>query len=186
MFGERPSRFFEQLLHVSSRQAERAGDVVEIEVRVAEVSCDLRQDRPQARSFQPALRNDLFGFSGRAQSCSDEIEKVNADDRRQFGWRRSFDGCERSQVAVEQAERGSWIHSMTCQVRRMAYEGLERGSTHRDIPHLTAGPKCPFRTSMTRKVRPARITGTFLTGLREADWASLDDIQSEVVTAIFK
>jgi hypothetical protein len=37
-----------------------------------------------------------------------------------------------------------------------------------------------------RKVRPAGIAGTFLTGLREADWASLDDIQSEVVTAILK
>ena len=34
MLGERSSRFLEQLLHISSRQAERAGDMVEIEVRV--------------------------------------------------------------------------------------------------------------------------------------------------------
>ena len=75
---------------------------------------------------------------------------------------------------------------MTYQVLRMGHQGFERGSPHRDISHPTAGPKCPLRASMIRKVRPAGITGTFLTGLREADWASLDDIQSEVVTAILK
>src|SRR5262245_4843053 len=144
MFGERLPRFLKQSLHISSRQAQRAGDMVEIEVRVAEASCDLRQDRAQARSSQPALRDDLFGFGGRAQRCSDKIEKMNADDRGQFGWRRSFDGCERSQVAVEQAERRSRIHSMTYQVLRMGYERLQRGSTHRDIPHPAAGPKCPL------------------------------------------
>src|SRR5215470_65142 len=187
MLGERSSRFLEQLLHISSRQAERAGDAVKIEVRVAEVPCDLRQDRAQARSSQPALRHDLFGFGARAQRCGDEIEKVNADDRGQFGWRWSFDGCERSQVTVEQAERRSRIHSMTCQVLRMGYEGLKRGSTHRDIPHPTAaGPKCPLWASMVRKVRPPGITDTFLTGLRKADRASLDDVQSEVITAILK
>src|SRR6267378_2435852 len=160
MFGERLSRFLEQLLHISSRQAKRAGDMVEIEVRVAEASCE--------------LRHDLFGFGGRAQRCGDKIEKVGADDRGQFGWRRFFDGCERSQVAVEQTERRSRLHSMTYQVLRMGHQGFERGSPHRDISHPTAGPKCPLRASMIRKVRPAGITGTFLTGLREADWASLD------------
>src|SRR6266849_5231985 len=81
MLCERLSRLLEQLLDVSPRQAERADDVVEIEVGIAEAPRDLRQDRPQPGSLHATLRNDLCGFGGRPERCGHQIEEVNADNR---------------------------------------------------------------------------------------------------------
>src|SRR5260370_30819156 len=65
VLGERLPRLLEQLLDVSPRQAERAGDVVEIEIGIAEASRDLCQDRSQPGSLHTTLRNDFCSFAGR-------------------------------------------------------------------------------------------------------------------------
>src|SRR5258708_6435858 len=85
VLGERLSCLLKQLLDVPPRQAERAGDVVEIEIGIAEPSRDLRQDRPLPRGLHPTLGNNLCGFVGWTERCGYEIEEVNADNRGQFG-----------------------------------------------------------------------------------------------------
>jgi len=70
VLGERLSRPLQEQLNVSSRQAERAGHMIEIEVWIAEPLPDPRQDRPQPRRLYPTFRNDLLGFAGRSEHCS--------------------------------------------------------------------------------------------------------------------
>src|SRR5262249_13098800 len=130
VLGERLSCLLEQLLYVSPRQAERADDGIEIEIGVAEAAPDLSDNRPQPCRLHPTPPNDLCGFGRRPERCGNEIDEMDADDRRQFCWRGFFEGGERAQVAVEEAERRSRTHGTTCEVLRMGHQGFECGSPH--------------------------------------------------------
>jgi hypothetical protein len=86
VLGERLSGPLEQPLHVSPRHAERPGDIVQIEIGIAEASRDLRQDRLQPGCLHTALRNDVCSFGGRPERRGHEIEgtpmvETSSDDR---------------------------------------------------------------------------------------------------------
>src|SRR5215831_5140783 len=98
MIGERFSSLLQQALDIAARQAEVAGDAVELEIRVAEALRDHREDRAQTRGFQPTLPNDLSGLGGRSERCRSEIDEMRTDYVRQVGGRCLFEGRERSQV----------------------------------------------------------------------------------------
>src|SRR5215469_3876837 len=118
---ERLCCLLEQPLDVSPRQAERAGDLVEIEIAFAEAPPDLCDDRAQPGSLHTALRNDFCSFGGRPERCGDEVEKVNADSRSQFERWGLFEGRERSQITAEQVEGWIRMHCTTCVVLGAGY-----------------------------------------------------------------
>jgi hypothetical protein len=170
VLGERLSRLLEELLDLSPRQAEDAGDAVEIAIGIAEATRDLPQDRPQPRGLHPPLRNNLCGFGGRPERCGHEIEKVNADNRGQIGrWGFSV-GCEPSQVSAEEVKRRSRMHRLTCQILRMGYQELKCGSPYHDISDPAAASRnSPLWPLLIEKVRPASIADALLSGLLELD-----------------
>src|SRR5215831_3904373 len=79
VLGERLSGPLEQFLHVSPRQTERPGDVIQIEIGLAEASRDLLEDRTQPGCLHATVRNDACGFGGRPERRGHEIEEVYAD-----------------------------------------------------------------------------------------------------------
>src|SRR5215472_2279236 len=101
VLGERLFGLLEQFLHVSPRYAERPGDIVQIEIGIAEASRDLCKDRLQPGCLHTTLRNDVRGFGGRPERRGHEIEEMYADGGGQFWRPRFFEGCERPQVSVE-------------------------------------------------------------------------------------
>ena len=50
-------------MHISPRQTERPGDIVQIEIGIAEASRDLRQDRLQPGRLHTTLRHDVSSLS---------------------------------------------------------------------------------------------------------------------------
>jgi hypothetical protein len=67
------------------RDRPRGADrVVEIEIGLAEPSRDLRNHSEPGR-LHAALCDDFCGFDGRPERCGEEIDKMTADNRRQFG-----------------------------------------------------------------------------------------------------
>jgi len=156
-------------------------------LEIAEAQRDLRQHRPQPRSLHATLCNNFGDFGSGSERRSHEIEKVNADDRGQFGWRRLFQGRERSQVTVEEAKRRPLTHRVTCQIFRVGHQGSERGSLHRNISDATVvWPKSAVWPRLIDKLRPANIVNMFLAGMRDLGRAGGDDIQPEIVTAILQ
>jgi hypothetical protein len=76
---------------------------------------------------------------------------------------------------------------MTRQIFRMGYQGFKCGSPHRDVSDAcVARHKSSQRPFLMHKVRPTRVTDTFLTDMCEVDWASLDDLQDETITTVVK
>ena len=84
VLGERLSGPFEQFLHVSPRQTERPGDMVQIEIRFAEASRDLRENRLQPGCLHTTLGNDVCSFGGWPKRRGHEIEEMYADGGGQF------------------------------------------------------------------------------------------------------
>src|SRR5712671_1588588 len=79
------------------------------------------------------------------------------------------------------------MHPVTCQILRMGRQGSKCGSPHGDISDAcVARPKSSQRTFLIHKVCPARIIGAFLADVCEVDWATVDELQDESVTAVLE
>ena len=63
---------------------ERAGDIVQIEIGIAEASSNLRQDRTHPGCFHTTVLYYAYGFSARPERRGHEIEEVCADGGGQF------------------------------------------------------------------------------------------------------
>src|SRR5262249_6939829 len=112
MIGERFSSLLQQALDIAARQAEVAGDAVELEIRVANARRDHGGERATPRGSQPRLPNDLSGRGGRSERRRREIDEMRAHYVRQAGGRCLFEGRERSHVFVKKKQRWSRVQRL--------------------------------------------------------------------------